>query len=116
AQKCRECGLEVKGGALSHSRVGSAAVSQVVFVLVHLPGRDDELLATDLELPPRQGELTHVEADLLEDRVVVRHVGPALALVVDLCQAISVSFSTPDERRLKLNADRVAADRLVEPD
>ena len=67
-------------------------------------GRED-LLAVDLEGPLKQYEITHVEADLLDDLVAGQHVGTAGPLVLDLVGAILIPLGPAIDRRVELKAE-----------
>ena len=67
-------------------------------------GRED-LLAVDLESPLPEDEITHVEADLLDDLVAVQHVGTAGPLVLDLVGPILIPLGPAVDRRIELQAE-----------
>ena len=75
---------------------------------------DDDLLAVDLERASLQDELTHVEADLLDDRVAGLHVGTAGSLVLDLVGPILIPLGPAVDRRIELQAEGLDAVAGVE--
>ena len=89
---------------------------QGVLRLLDQDGAGDDLLAGDVELLAIEGQLAHVEADLLHDLVAQQHVGAAGPLVLDLVEPILVPLGPAVDRRLKLEAEVLDAGRGVEPE
>ena len=54
-------------------------------------------------------EITHVETNLLDDRVAGLHVGTAGALVLDLVGTILVALGPAVDRRIELQAEGLDA-------
>ena len=74
------------------------------------------MLAIDLEWAASQFELTHVQADLLDNRIPSQHVGTARPLVVDLIGSILVALGPSVDRRLELQAKGLDTIGGVEPE